>query len=77
MKSQATIILELRTRSLKEAGQTLDELLDALGEHQNVRVDRVELSGPPEHVPVTIPAPLARPVTDAPAPRRPEPSLHA
>ena len=76
MKLQATIVLDGRAGSHEEAGRTLDELLAAVGEHRNVRVDRVELTGPPERMPVTIPPPAPSPAAEAPPPRRrPEPSL--
>jgi len=84
MRVQATVVLEVRAESLREAGEVVDEVLELVGGRPRVRVEHVELSGPADPVRVSLPATPAPeqpapgpPAPPGPVPRRPEPTFGA
>ena len=57
MKFWATVVYEFQARSVAEAGERLNAVLDEAREHAKMEPRSVELRTPPGDMPVTLPAP--------------------
>jgi hypothetical protein len=57
MKFWATVVYEFQARTVAEAGERLNTVLDEARERANMEPRSVELRTPPTDVPVSLPAP--------------------
>jgi hypothetical protein len=55
MKLQATIVISYRAESLREAGETLDDVLLRARERADVEIESIELRTPVSAGPVSLP----------------------
>jgi hypothetical protein len=55
MKVQAMIVISYRADSFRDAGDSLDDLLQRARERDDVEIDSIQLSTPASAGPVTLP----------------------